>query len=45
LPTATQKLKETHEIPSRKLSCDEDDDSDAAESSDQELPFQVRTRF
>jgi hypothetical protein len=44
-PTPTQELAEKHETPRRTLVCDAKVESDAAESSDHELPFHVSTWF
>ena len=43
-PTTTQKPGPVHEIPMTMLLTEEEVDSDAEESSDQVVPFQVRTK-
>jgi hypothetical protein len=44
-PATIQKLGLVHDTEVTWLSCEEEVDKDAAASSDQELPFQVRIRL
>jgi hypothetical protein len=45
VPVATQKLTLVHDIPVEMLITEVSVESEAAESRDQALPFQVRIRF